>query len=103
SGLSAVVVDDENPYAYTTSADGLGLYGRDPSSGALTFIRSYATGGNSPLLFRDLRVGFLLGVNARSANCFSFELDPGDPFSYRSPISTGEMPIPGGVLLNISY
>jgi 6-phosphogluconolactonase len=113
-GLSSIVLS-EGDYAYDNqqllagSANGIEVYNRTPSSGALTYLPSatLTTAGKSPILFSS--DGLLMGVNPQSGGGFSYAFDylaPVYPSAHLSPggspVSTGISPVAGGWLWNTS-
>jgi 6-phosphogluconolactonase (cycloisomerase 2 family) len=99
SGLSSIVVDDTT--AYIGSDNGVEYYGRDGSSGLLTHIPSATTptGGKSPVLFRNLSDGYLVGVNPASGGAVAINTWDGFGRSY-TPLATATSPVAGGWLWN---
>jgi len=109
-GLSSLVLS-KGDYAYDQqqllagSTNGIEVYDRNPSSGALTYLPSsgLTSPGKSPLLFPYNLDGLLIGVNPQSGGGFSFAFDylaPVYSSAHLSPagpvVSTGTNPIAGG-------
>jgi len=109
-GLSSIVLS-KGDYAYDQqqllagSTNGIEVYDRNPSSGALTYLPSsgLTSPGKSPLLFPYNLDGLLIGVNPQSGGGFSFAFDylaPVYSSAHLSPagpvVSTGTNPIAGG-------
>jgi len=113
-GLSSIVLS-KGDYAYDQqqllagSTNGIEVYDRNPSSGALTYLPSsgLTSPGKSPLLFPNIVDGLLIGVNPQSGGGFSFAFDylaPAYSSAHLSPggpaVSTGTNPIARGWTCN---
>ena len=115
-GLSSIV-SSKGDYAHDSQqlfaggANGIEVYNRTPSSGALTYLLALGltSPGKSPLLFGNTSDGLLIGVNPQSGGGFSYAFDYLAPVYYPaylspggSPVSTGTSPVVGGWLWNTS-
>jgi len=101
-GLSSIVLS-KGDYAYDSQqlfaggANGIEVYNRTPSSGALTYLPSatLTAAGKSPILFSS--DGLLMGVNPQSGGGFSYAFDYLAPVYYPAYLSPGGPPVATGI------
>jgi len=102
TAVGTAVTDNTGKYLYVGNRDdnAVGAYSINASTGALTAITTYPTGGSSASVWTfDPSGTHLYGGNTVSNSVFAFTLNAsnGTLTSVGSPVSTGAMPAGGGL------